>query len=91
MFGQAAALSRHCSADEPLQGGATQSLGNSHKAKGQSYSPGGRPSLQLAPLLTTNLGNQRSNPSLRAGGAHRPERGEERGSLGGLRGVSVFG
>ena len=91
MFGQAAALSRHRSADEPLQGGATQSLGTSHTAKGQGYRPWGCPSLQLAPLLTTNLDNQRSNPSLRAGGARRRERGEERGSLGGLRGVSVFG
>lgn len=46
------------------------------KAKGLDYRPCGRPPLQIAPLLTTNLRSQRSSPPPRAGA--RGDRREEK-------------
>lgn len=74
-----------------LQEGATRSPGTRHPRPRDRVIGPGRPPLQLAPLLTTDPGSQRSDPPLRAGGAWRPWRGEERGSPGGLRGGPASG
>lgn len=64
--------SRHRSQTSPRREVRPRALGLlAPTAKGLGYWPCGRPPLQLAPLLTPNLGSQRSGPSPRAGGAWR--------------------